>query len=61
MRITEMRMSRWICGHTKLDRIRNEVIRGKIRVASVEDKIREVITFAWSYKRKEYGCTSEKM
>ena len=56
-----MRMSRWICGHTKLDRIRNEVIRGKIRVASVEDKIREVITFAWSYKRKEYGCTSEKM
>jgi len=34
-----MRMIRWICGHTRLDRIRNEVIRDKIRVASIEDKI----------------------
>ena len=36
-----MRMIRWICGHTRLDRIRNEVIRGKIGVASIEDKMRE--------------------
>ena len=36
-----MRISRWICGHTKLDKIRNEVIRGKIGVASIQDKIRE--------------------
>jgi len=36
-----MRMIRWICGHTKSDRIRNEVIRGKIGVASIEDKMRE--------------------
>ena len=37
-----MRMIRWICDHTRLDKIRNEVIRGKVRVASIEDKMREV-------------------
>ena len=42
MRVAEMRMIRWICGHTRLDKIRNEVIRAKIGVASIEDKMREV-------------------
>ena len=37
-----MRMIRWICGHARLDKIRNEVIRDKIRVASIEDKMRDV-------------------
>jgi len=37
-----MRMIRWICGHTRLDKIRNEVITGKIGVASIESKMREV-------------------
>jgi len=41
MKVVEMRMIRWICGHTRLDKIRNKVIRGKIGVASIEDKIRE--------------------
>ena len=36
-----MRMIRWICGHTRLDRIRIEMIRGKIRVEFMEDKMRE--------------------
>jgi len=41
MSVAEMRMNRWISGHTTLDKIRNEVIRGKIVVASIEDKMRE--------------------
>jgi len=41
MRVAKIRMIRWMCGHTRLDKIRNEVIRGKIRVASIEDKMRE--------------------
>ena len=36
-----MRMIRWMDGHTGLDKIRNEVIRGKIGVIFVEDKIRD--------------------
>jgi len=36
-----MRMILWLCGHMRLDKIRNEVIRRKIGVASIEDKIRE--------------------
>ncbi|XP_019261739.1 PREDICTED: uncharacterized protein LOC109239608 [Nicotiana attenuata] len=41
LKVAEMRMLRWMCGHTRLDKIRNKVIREKVRVAPVEDKIRE--------------------
>ncbi|KAD3338158.1 hypothetical protein E3N88_33679 [Mikania micrantha] len=37
----EMRMLRWMCGHTRLDRIRNEVIREKLEIACISDKVRE--------------------
>nr|XP_033512275.1 uncharacterized protein LOC117276960 [Nicotiana tomentosiformis] len=42
MSLAEMRMLRWICGHTRKDKIRNRVIRDKVGVASVEDKLREL-------------------
>ncbi|XP_070057688.1 uncharacterized protein [Nicotiana tomentosiformis] len=41
MKVAEMRMLRWMCGHTRKDKIRNEVIREKVSVASVENKLRE--------------------
>ncbi|KAL6548523.1 hypothetical protein OROGR_008944 [Orobanche gracilis] len=41
MNVAEMRMLRWMCGHTKKDRLRNDVIREKVRVASIEDKMME--------------------
>ncbi|VFQ75235.1 unnamed protein product [Cuscuta campestris] len=37
----EMRMLRWMCGKTRLDRITNEVIRRQVGMAPVEDKLRE--------------------
>ncbi|VFQ92574.1 unnamed protein product [Cuscuta campestris] len=37
----EMRMLRWMCGKTRLDRISNEVIRRQVGLAPVEDKLRE--------------------
>ncbi|KAG5628180.1 hypothetical protein H5410_013398 [Solanum commersonii] len=40
MHVVEMRMLRWMCGHTRSDRIRNEVIREKVGVAFVVDKRR---------------------
>ena len=36
-----MRMLRWMCGHTKLDRIRNEVFRERLGVVSISEKIKE--------------------
>ncbi|VFQ84918.1 unnamed protein product [Cuscuta campestris] len=37
----EMRMLRWMCGKTRLDRVSNEVIRHQVGMAPVEDKLRE--------------------
>ncbi|CAH9063950.1 unnamed protein product, partial [Cuscuta europaea] len=41
MSVAEMRMLRWMCGHTRKDRVRNETIRQRVGVASIEDKMRE--------------------
>ena len=34
-----MRMLRWICGHTRRNRIRNDDIRERVRVAPIEEKL----------------------
>ena len=34
-------MFRWMCGNTKRDKVRNEDIRIKIGVVSIEEKMRE--------------------
>ncbi|XP_070025231.1 uncharacterized protein [Nicotiana sylvestris] len=41
MKVADMRMLRWMCGNTRLDRIRNEVIRDKVGETPVEAKMRE--------------------
>ncbi|PHT48029.1 hypothetical protein CQW23_12237 [Capsicum baccatum] len=41
LKVAEMRMLHWMCGLTKWDGFRNEIIRDKVGVASVEDKMRE--------------------
>ncbi|KAF3668340.1 hypothetical protein FXO38_08141 [Capsicum annuum] len=42
LKVAEMRMLRWMCGLTRGDRVRNEIIKAKVGVASVEDKMWEV-------------------
>ena len=39
--VAEMRMVRWMCGFTRLDGIRNDVIRSLAKVAPTEEKMRE--------------------
>jgi len=41
LEVAEMRMLRWMCGHTRLDRIRNDIIRDRLGMANISDKIRE--------------------
>ena len=40
--VAEMRMLRWMCGVTRLDKIRNERIRGKTKVGEITKKIKEM-------------------
>ena len=41
MSMVEMRMLKWINGYTQNDRIRNEEIHLKIRIAPIDEKMRE--------------------
>jgi len=41
MSVAEMCMLHWMCGNTHRDKVRNENIRTKIGVASIEEKMRE--------------------
>jgi hypothetical protein len=37
--VAKMRMLRWICGHTRRDRVRNEDIRDRVGVTPIEEKL----------------------
>jgi len=43
MKSTEMRMLRMICGRTVRDKVRNEEIRERTEVESIEEHLREII------------------
>ena len=40
--VAEMRVIRWMCSYTRIDRIRNGVIRDLVKVTLIEDKMREI-------------------
>ena len=42
LKVAKIQILHWMCGLNRGDRVQNETIWEKVRVASVEDKIREV-------------------
>ena len=41
MEVAEMKMLRWVCGVTRLDKIGNEKIRGSTKVGEISKKVQE--------------------
>ena len=41
MEVTEMKMLRWMCGITRLDKIRHEKIRGTTKVGEISKTVQE--------------------
>ncbi|XP_060195137.1 uncharacterized protein LOC132624359 [Lycium barbarum] len=41
IKVEEMRLSQWMCGHTRRDMIRNKEIGDKVGVVSMEDRMKE--------------------
>ena len=39
--VTKMRMVRWMCGLTRMDKVRNGVISDLVKVTPIEEKMRE--------------------
>ncbi|VDL81609.1 unnamed protein product [Nippostrongylus brasiliensis] len=48
-----MRMLRWACGWTRLDRVRNEDVKADMGTAPVHLKMRANAQVAWSYYEEE--------
>jgi len=55
--VAEKRMIRWMCGCTRLDRHRNVVIREKMGVAPIEEKLREIRWRWFRYVKRSVGAS----
>jgi len=61
MLVVEMRMLRWMCGIFRKDRIRNEVVREKLQVASIDVKMREARLRWYRHVRRRHQDESIRM
>ena len=56
-----MRMLRWMCGVTKLDKIRNEQIRGTTKVEEIAKKVQDrKLKWLWACDEKRGALRRKK-
>ncbi|KAJ8705151.1 hypothetical protein PYW07_010978 [Mythimna separata] len=54
LHVAEMRLLRWMCGVTRMDKVRNEYIRGSLKVAPVTEKLKgNRLTWYGQVKRRD--------
>ncbi|KAG5604273.1 hypothetical protein H5410_025765 [Solanum commersonii] len=59
MKIVKIKMLKWMRGHIRKNKIRNEATRDKMRATFVVDKMRET-SLRWSGEEKMHTLLSEK-
>ena len=60
-KVAEMRMLRWMSGVTKLDKIRNERIRGTTKVGKIAKKVQErMLKWYGHVMRREEHCVGRR-
>ena len=61
LEVAEMRMLRWMCGVTKLDKIRNERIRGTTKVGEITKQVQErKLKWYGHVMRREQHCVGRR-
>jgi len=58
--VAEMKMIRWMCRYTKMDKISNRVIRDLVRVAPIEDKMRETWLTCFSHVKRSVDAPARR-
>ena len=62
MEVAELKMVRWALGVTRMDKIRNEYVRGTAKMAKLGDKLRNARLRWYSHvKRREEGYVEKRM
>ena len=60
--VAEMRMLRWMSGVTKLDRIKNKIIRGTTKVGEISKKVQESrLKWYGHVLRREDECVGKRV
>ena len=62
MEVTKMRMLRWMCGYTMMDKIRNQEFKEKLGVAPLSAKIRKnKLRWFWHVQKKIHDAPVKRI